>query len=513
MNGAYYGLHGLRPVAPVGGRWPQQRWLDIDYPPAPPPYLHARWRVDPSPAEMNAMRIGVQVHAVPENERAFDSKGNRMPWGYEYADSPRREPLERGPFGKTSSLRNSRSRTFTPARSKEEQAKLENLRAEDEMINAFKAQTRQRAAAKANKTSMTSMTTMSSVEEKSDALKAASAPAKEPAEVMIYGFGSDSQWAALAFYERASRGAIYEDYDRQPPNPKYPRHFSNAENFASASLGKLSGDALRRKNTYIGGDHWIKVTFDCAESADNAIRFSPHNVCGYLVHAERYRGVGPNVDAPIFPNYAENTYSSTASPPTSQSTQTLSGGSPDSSSTATITGDANTTPVRRSDSNSIRRRHPLAQTTNADDQQQQQQQQSTPSRPRIEPVTFDLNTTAPRTPAAAAPQTPGIRYSTKVPGARLVTLAPASSALLPTPPAWKVFLASLPFLGALFSLLLGVQADGEPTPEGGWDMIGNGVPRMANGEMDWERTGVYWRVMWWVDRITGGDVCGLREED
>jgi hypothetical protein len=31
-------------------------------------------------------RGGMQVHSVPEAERAFDANGQRLPWAYEYAE-------------------------------------------------------------------------------------------------------------------------------------------------------------------------------------------------------------------------------------------------------------------------------------------------------------------------------------------------------------------------------------------------------------------------------------------
>lgn len=36
--------------------------------------------------KMNSLRGGMQVHAVPESERAVDASGRRLPWGYEYAE-------------------------------------------------------------------------------------------------------------------------------------------------------------------------------------------------------------------------------------------------------------------------------------------------------------------------------------------------------------------------------------------------------------------------------------------
>lgn len=35
---------------------------------------------------MNSFKSGAQVHAVPEDERAVDSRGQPLPWGYSYAD-------------------------------------------------------------------------------------------------------------------------------------------------------------------------------------------------------------------------------------------------------------------------------------------------------------------------------------------------------------------------------------------------------------------------------------------
>lgn len=32
------------------------------------------------------LRGGMQVHAVPETERALDASGQRLPWAYEYAE-------------------------------------------------------------------------------------------------------------------------------------------------------------------------------------------------------------------------------------------------------------------------------------------------------------------------------------------------------------------------------------------------------------------------------------------
>jgi hypothetical protein len=69
----------------------QQHALPLPAPPEPSllntiPEIHRRWCVGLTRADMNTIRGGVQVHAVPEHERAFDSSGKRMPWGYEYPE-------------------------------------------------------------------------------------------------------------------------------------------------------------------------------------------------------------------------------------------------------------------------------------------------------------------------------------------------------------------------------------------------------------------------------------------
>lgn len=35
---------------------------------------------------MNSFRGGMQVHAVPDDERAMDAGGKPLPWGYSYAE-------------------------------------------------------------------------------------------------------------------------------------------------------------------------------------------------------------------------------------------------------------------------------------------------------------------------------------------------------------------------------------------------------------------------------------------
>ena len=480
--------------------------------------------------------------------------------------SERRVPEEKGPFGKSTSLRGlSRSRTYTPAR-KEDQAKLDNLRATDEFFNKWKAGLREK-----NKTSDdTRDNALVAIDPNVAPNPQASAIQREPTEVILYGFGTETQWAAIAFYEKASLGIIYEDYDRTPPTTHFDHTFANSASRA-ASLSRLSQAALRKKNTWVGGAHWIKVTFDSPEAAENACRTSPHKVCGYVVYAERYRGIGPDQDAPIFATTSGEIVGN-ESPPNSQSTHTMSSALPESagsslssplsssatasSATATVTTSSApeqvSYPNLRRTSSSTRRRHPLTQIQNADEPAESSEGQpglnglgrpavlpanNTPStrnmrarsrRDETQPSPPNSPTRelgpGPNPPAPADPHTPlprrtkGDPGTLRVRGARTIAFAPATSAVLPTQPGWKLFLAALPLLGVIFSVLLGVPPDavdgsGGKGGGGSFDVIGNQVPRREDGGFDWEGASVWWRVCWWLDRWLWTDLCGMKGED
>ena len=84
-------------------------------------------------AYANFGRGGMQVHAVPESERYIDANGKRLPWAYERADGAditgRREPVEKGPFGRSMRRRGtsrSRSKTAEP-RKEEDRIKIETV--------------------------------------------------------------------------------------------------------------------------------------------------------------------------------------------------------------------------------------------------------------------------------------------------------------------------------------------------------------------------------------------------
>ncbi|KAK8210320.1 hypothetical protein M8818_003488 [Zalaria obscura] len=418
---------------------------------------------------MNGLRGGMQVHAVPESERAYDSTGRKLPWAYEFADadiSRRRELEEKGPFGRSTRRRGfSRSKTATPAR-KEDAVRLENMAVEDTIFNKFKEEqrTRETQQQKAPSTTIDASATTNQSQQTE----------KEPTEVIIYGYGTDQDWAAIDFYERISNGCIYEDYDRHPPHTKYDVSLSYGRATAQRSLSQA---ALRKRNTYRGGNHWIKVTFDSPEAADQACYRSPHPIHGHLVYAEPYRGTGPAEDISIPHTNAGAQLDNTALP-RSFSTNTFSQvrtqeASPNGSSTTMSSATALGAPVpqpaglpRSSTTPSLSSADPFSRTTALDRPQQSQQLQQRPMR---------------------------------IAGAKRAMLLPAEQAFMPAPSRYNNLLASLPLVGFLIG--------------GKSDVIGSQVPRLEDGSFDWEKASLYWRFFAWLDSLLGTDFCGLNGED
>ncbi|KAF1989235.1 hypothetical protein K402DRAFT_17417 [Aulographum hederae CBS 113979] len=498
-----------------------------------------RIAASPNNAAMASFRGGgMQVHAVPEAERAFDQSGRRLPWAYDYAEyaststptskshpqsnppvnTPANAPVnmnsnpfsasqldrafsspntfaarypranqvrhfspdrglrkeEMGPFGRSTRRRGtSRSKTATPAR-KEDKDHADNLRAMDDIfgkvVSDFKAQ---QAGAE--------QSALSNSPNAAEPTPAASAQASgEPTEVMLYGFPSNLQYAAIDYYERISNGFCYEDYDRNPPQQRYTTFAQ------SKSRGPIPKAALAKKNRYAGGDHWIKVTYDSAQAAETACHYSPWNHRGYMIYAEPYRGSGPREDVPI--GMGENAFAAGGSPltngssshtlrtsstlrPAANNDQSPSGSATASSATATgftpsQPGSSIVVPTQQSGStNTIQARNGVTTT-------------STPA--------LTLNT---------KPE-PG---SLRIRGARRMVLRPAEEALIPSKSKWERAIASIPLVGCLFG-------DGQ-------QIIGNRIPLKEDGSFDWDNAGLYWRFWATIDMLFWLDTLGLKGDD
>ncbi|KAI5250200.1 hypothetical protein E4T43_00106 [Aureobasidium subglaciale] len=395
---------------------------------------------------MNAIRGGMQVHAVPESERALDASGKRLPWGYEFADAEigrRREPEEKGPFGRSVRRRGfSRSKTATPAR-KEDVVRQENMQTEDFIFAKYKDELKAKDPVQPTQ----KPTDAAAAQAASDA-----ASAKEATEVILYGFGPDSQWAAIEYYERISGGSVYEDYDRHPPHQRYDHSLTYSR--AKLAQRSLSQAALRKRNAYRGGDHWIKVTFDSPEAADLATHCSPHPIHGFLVYAELFRGSGPPNDAPIPYSNAGAQIDGPSLPPTFSTRDTL-------------------TPTESS--NTLSSATMTAQPTSSTN------------------LTQASNTTA------LASSTPAQKRPMRIPGATRAVLKPADLAFAEPSKTVSSSLASWPII----NLFVGTKGD----------VIGSAVPRTDDGNFDWKNASLYWLIFAWLDYWLGTDMCGLRGDD
>ncbi|KAF2800704.1 hypothetical protein K505DRAFT_263249 [Melanomma pulvis-pyrius CBS 109.77] len=426
----------------------------------------------------------MQVHAVPDAERVFDSTGKRMPWGYDHADAnhaQRRMPEEKGPFGKARKRGTSRSKTATPAR-KEDQAKIDSLRVIDDIFSRHKAQEETKESLRVRKASGPSASLPISASApnllEGSGLASSFQPGtganttnKEPTEVILYGYGNEVQWAAIDYYEKVSMGIIFEEYDREPPTAKYNLSFTAQR---TSSYRSLSKSALRKVNEFVGGEHWIKVTFDSPEAAERACHYSPHIIQGFTVFAERYRGTGPNADRALRASAGVQT-SQTASPNTMSSTTMPFGSSSVTASSATATGSKPASmPSRLASEPALRGGFPLD--------------------PLEEPAPIQLR----QQPGAiqTTQRGPGPR-TLRIRGAKPGVLRPPELAFLPAAPRWQQTFGSWPIIGWVIG--------------SGHGIIGDQVPRKEDGSFDNASASLYWRVWYMVDSCFGTDFCGVKD--
>jgi len=321
----------------------------------------------------------------------------------------RRAPEERGPFGRSTRRRgHSRSRTGTTpaAASKDELAASENLKVIDDIFNSLKKTDADKAKAAIPPTPSNAPTNLSP-----EALKDG-----EPTECLLYGFGADFQYSAIEFFERISLGTIYEDYDRHPSNGRFNLALSHSRATAQRTL---SSAILQKVNTYQGGDHWIKVTFDSPEAAERASAASPHVLNGFLVYCERYRNIEPAIGDRAIPANEQRSLNLADSPSSSRTLPRAITDSPSSAtaSSATATHTVATSIAQPEMSELTQRRVPGAmqfssEPANVSSQQQQQ---------------------------TAAARQAALKF-----GATRAVLLPAEQALLPAPSKWQALVRYIP---------------------------------------------------------------------
>ncbi|KAF2722256.1 hypothetical protein K431DRAFT_284208 [Polychaeton citri CBS 116435] len=496
---------------------------------------------------------GMQVHAVPEGERAFDTAGRRLPWGYERSDrafhpnsagnkdassssssqqngaaaTAGSDNTERGPFGKSTRRRRgtSRSRSKTAemlgkrGETEEERVLAENAAREDVVFG--KLARRVEGGAEGGKEDVEGGGTGAAGAGSARLPASAMEDPGEPTEVLLWGFGREMQWAAIDFYERASSGgSVLEDYDRAAPGQRYVNPAAN-RSLGRAGVGSLSRAALRKKNQFAGGEHWIKVTFDSRQAADVACARSPHVVHGFVVSAEPWRGVGPARDEEVIASGTAGSYDSPGSSSrTMLGTRGVIGGSPGpQSSSQTVTSATVTdTGIEDDVDSTLRPLLPASTPVRSgiggfySQPPQQGLQPSSSSTTLTHPASSSSTQLQFHTQAQQQP--PTIRSRGRIQGLTIAQPLPAEAALMPRKPispasatntllGWILWLITLQWITALFGGSSGSAGSD------GW--IGSAVPkRDEDGTFDWERAGWYWRMWAQVDRSMGSDFCGLR---
>lgn len=384
----------------------------------------------------------------------------------------RRNVPETGSFGK--STRRSRSRTGTPAAKREDPT----LEAANAIFSNFMSS---RVAAPPETQRPASLSTSVSQPNLLGSAALATndgnstAPSryvhKEPTEVILRGFRSSHQYAALREYERIG-GRICEDYPRDPPLEQR-RYKSDLRDPAALRTQPMTAEEKAKAMRFAGGEHWIKVTFESAEGAEAAVDASPQTIQGHLVYAELYRGVPPSADEPTPIGGRENRFSAPSGKgvfaPRQSSTLPRSFTSPAMTQIGRGMG------MGMGGMNNI---SPAGSNTSS----------QTLESATLSHATTSSGTVVPDPPLHASTQGPAPEvYCRGIRTAKRIQLLPAEQALLPQKSYGRRVMAQIPFL----SWFTG-------------DMIGSAVPRTENGEFDYARASMYWLLIYWLDRLCFG---------
>jgi hypothetical protein len=404
------------------------------------------------------------------------------------ASRGRRAVPETGSFGK--STRRSRSRTATPAAAKREDP---TIAAGEAIFGAYLA----KRAAVPSESPQRKASLPSSVSQPNLSSTGPQAPVdgnagpssryvhKEPTEVILRGFKSTQQYAAIHEYERIG-GRICEDYPRDPPSEQR-RYKADLRDPASLRRRAMTPEEKAKALKFAGGEHWIKVTFESAEAADAAVDSSPQTILGHLVYAELYRGVPPTADEAV-PANGPHTRTPRVDRPTAQTVGPSASG---------FSAQANRRP-----SSTL----PRSFTTPAMSQIGRSSNSISPPGSNSSSLTLDSATLSTTTTSsgtvigqtqAAHEQEQENVFCRKIPTAKKVHLLPAEQALLPQQSYSQRIMSAIPFLNWLSS-----------------DIIGSTLPKTENGEFDWVKASMYWKLIYWIDLWTHwfGVVNGDKED-
>lgn len=386
----------------------------------------------------------------------------------------KRQPEETGSFGKSRLRRSSsrRGRTDTPAKR------------ENPTLDGFEAAMRHDLVKVAAANQAAKKSNAGAPGDGVSSIHRRHSSAKEPTEVMLYGFSPSTQWAAVSFYETASKGIICEDYAREAPvgHRRVPIGFNTASVVHPRSLTKQEVFHARQ---YQGGKDWIKVTFDSAEAASRALCESPHFIQGHWVYAEMFNGSGPQ--RPDEPTTLQE----------DDLLQDSLGSSKSASRAAQTIGPSLARPhnIQPRAAASLPRSSPSTGSITDGDSSTATSATATGSlypaiRARISPSS-PLSSLDRDDNAAAPPVRPG--NLTHFPDVPRTALRPAHEAHLPHPSWMNSTIRSLASAGWLPG-----------------DVIGRGVPLTETGDFDRARASCYWKVFYWLDTHSWTDFCGLK---
>jgi len=434
------------------------------------------------------------LHNVPDEELYVGEDGVQRPYamlfpgteGNPSASRVQRTVPETGSFGK--STRRSRSRTGTPAPAKREDP---TLVAADAIFSAYlstkatvppeSSQRISSLSASISQPNLASATALTPID--GNASPSTRYVHKEPTEVILRGYKSSHQYAALKQYEQIA-GRICEDYPRDPPLDQR-RYKADLRDPASLRRRAMTAEEKSKALKFAGGNHWIKITFESAEAAESAIFASPQTILGHLVYAELYRGIPPTADEAVPANISDRTVK--RDKPTSQ---TLSPSSTsfrprvDSRSSSTLPRSFTTPSMSQ-----------IGRGTNSFSPE------STSSSHTLDSATLSTVTASSATVTeptqTGQEQEQESAYCRKIPTARRMQLLPAEQALLPQQSYSQQLMSKIPLINWFSS-----------------DFIGNQVPKTESGEFDWAKASLYWKFMMWLDSITGWlDIAGNDKDD
>lgn len=308
-----------------------------------------------------------------------------------------------------------------------------------------------------------------------------------PTEIILRGFkDTDQQYAAINRYEQIA-GRVCEDYPRDPPY-EIRRYKSELRDPAFVRRRVLTPEELLKVNRAHSGEHWVKVTFESQQAADAAIYASPQAILGHLVYAEYYKGMAPLRDEAV----PDTTTLAQGDEMPAGWRRAGYGGNRTAAELRPTFGEAGLPgDIIAGDAMDISPPHSHASSRTVESGTVGT---ATGSSSTVT-VTGQPTQNGNLSPVPVADST----YCRKIPTARKAVLLPAEQALLPQQSLTARILSQIPFL-KWFS----------------GSMIGNEVPRTADGEFDWVRASLYWKLICWLDlvfRLFGGEIASPDKED